>query len=317
MENEKKSLEFRKEYNREDSGLAFLLVNIIPLLCMFMLTFILSASNVDLTKVSDQLWFLIISALLSQLSFIATMFFVNKSNKVKYSALKFSFKLGYKNILLCILIGVICYFGLYNFIGQFDILFEKLGYVYTGSSLPLTNGWELVLNIVLLGIIPPICEEIVFRGIILNGLRKKHSDVWAVVITGALFALMHGSLTQLVYPFLMGMLFSILVLRTGNLLSCIIVHMTNNIVVIVFSYIQNLTGFSIGISLGGWEILISIVIALAAFVVLYLIDKFYFKHKNSEVMQIEREHDNKKNYFMIIGVVLAGLIFIVNTISSF
>ncbi len=314
---EKKNILKRDFYNKNDSGLGFLLANIVPLVFVFLLAFILNYANVDTKTVGDELWYLIVSAILAQSSFIISALIVNKSYKISFSALKVKFKFKPIIILICFLISLICFFGMYNFIGVFDYIWASIGYKSLATTLPLENVGHLFLNILLLGIIPPICEEVLFRGLIFNGLRKSHSDVFAVVFSALLFALMHGSLEQLVFPFIMGMVFAIIVLRTGSIVPSILVHMFNNVFAIVFSYVYNMTGFAVGFAISPLTIVLSIAIAVIAVMLLFIIDKFYYKHKNHESMEIKEKDYNSSNIFMIVAIIVSILIFIVNLVSSF
>ena len=74
-----------------------------------------------------------------------------------------------------------------------------------------------MVYIVLFAILPAICEELIFRGVIFNGLRKNFSDTFAVIFSALLFALMHSSVMQLAYPFIMGIIFAIIVQQRQNL----------------------------------------------------------------------------------------------------
>lgn len=59
---------------------------------------------------------------------------------------------------------------------------------------------------VLFGLISPIAEEIVFRGLIFNRMRRYYPTFAAIVISGALFGVYHGNLVQGVYGGCMGIL---------------------------------------------------------------------------------------------------------------
>ena len=54
-----------------------------------------------------------------------------------------------------------------------------------------TTGWPLVLVFLSLVVMPPIAEEIMFRGFIYSGLKRKLPKIWAVLFTCALFAAPH------------------------------------------------------------------------------------------------------------------------------
>lgn len=54
-----------------------------------------------------------------------------------------------------------------------------------------TTGIALVLVFMSLVVLPPLVEEIVFRGVLYSGLRKSVNVVFAAIITSALFAAAH------------------------------------------------------------------------------------------------------------------------------
>lgn len=308
---EKKEVLKRKLYNKTDSGIAFMLCNIVPLVFMFVFLSGVVAFGGDTEKIQNELWYLVVTALISQLSFPFVTFLIHKVNKIEFSATKISFKLDWKKVLLCVGVAVVCFFGLYNFIDIFAYFFQRIGYVFEGPALPLNTPADLVLNFVLLALLPAIGEELIFRGVIFNGLKNTKGSVIAVVGSSLLFALMHGNLAQFVYPFIMGLVFSIIVLRTGNLVYSVITHFVNNSLVLVFSYAN--ISFSIGNTVLG--ILLGVVIAAATFGILFVVDKFVFKHKSNEEQQ--RIEDNGSSAFMYIGIAIAGIMLLANLFTSF
>lgn len=84
--------------------------------------------------------------------------------------------------------------------------------------------WKLWL---VMAITPAICEELLFRGLILSGLRRCGS--WpAIVISSLLFALAHASIYRLLPTFCLGLLLGYVVLRTGSIACSMLVHALNN-----------------------------------------------------------------------------------------
>ncbi|KJZ20740.1 CPBP family intramembrane glutamic endopeptidase [Loktanella sp. S4079] len=80
-----------------------------------------------------------------------------------------------------------------------------------------------------------ITEEIVFRGVLLRALNDRLPVFWAMLISAALFALMHfindlngqpwmATLQQVGFAFLVGVFLAAVALRTGNLWGVIIWH---------------------------------------------------------------------------------------------
>jgi len=78
-----------------------------------------------------------------------------------------------------------------------------------------------------MAITPAICEELLFRGLILSGLRRYGS--WpAIVISSLLFALAHASIYRLLPTFCLGLLLGHVVQRTGSIACSMLVHALNN-----------------------------------------------------------------------------------------
>ena len=74
---------------------------------------------------------------------------------------------------------------------------------------------------------PALVEEFLYRGVILRALMRFGTG-FAILTSSLLFALMHGNLSQIIFAFPLGLLFAILVVRTGNLWITIVVHFLNN-----------------------------------------------------------------------------------------
>jgi sodium transport system permease protein len=91
----------------------------------------------------------------------------------------------------------------------------------TDEGAPLWVIWLVV------AITPAICEEVLFRGFILNGLRRLGA-VPAIGISALLFGIAHASIYRLLPTFFLGVVFGLIVWRTGSLLSSIVAHALNN-----------------------------------------------------------------------------------------
>lgn len=92
-------------------------------------------------------------------------------------------------------------------------------------------GVPMLAGVVLYGIVSPFAEEIVFRGIIFNRLRKDFPVGGAVLLSGILFGLYHGNLVQGVYGMLMGSLMAYLYARMGRFWVPCLFHMAANLTV--------------------------------------------------------------------------------------
>ena len=97
------------------------------------------------------------------------------------------------------------------------------------------NLAQLLSEIVIIGFLPAICEEIFYRGYVLRGLERK-GRIYALIISSLLFAVMHANFQQMVYAFLLGILLGVVVLQTDSLLSSIVMHATFNILSVILSF---------------------------------------------------------------------------------
>lgn len=96
------------------------------------------------------------------------------------------------------------------------------------------SGVYLIIEIVMITILAPIVEEFFFRGVILQRLIKK-SSVWGgILISSLLFGILHA---DIIGAFLFGVITALLVIRTGNLLIPILLHMLNNTIAVVLMYV--------------------------------------------------------------------------------
>ena len=83
-------------------------------------------------------------------------------------------------------------------------------------------------TLVFVCIIPPILEELFFRGLLCRKLTVL-GEAYAIILPSAFFALAHGNFFQVFYAFVLGCFFSLVYIRTGKLVYTIILHMLINL----------------------------------------------------------------------------------------
>lgn len=91
----------------------------------------------------------------------------------------------------------------------------------------MMNGplWMTLLSV---SVFAPLFEEWLCRGMILRGLLQKISPVWAIVVSAAVFALIHMNPWQAIPAFGFGLLFGYVYYRTGSLKLTMLMHCVNN-----------------------------------------------------------------------------------------
>lgn len=174
---------------------------------------------------ADEAEILVIALALANLLFCL---YISRKNRLRLD--KQSFTIRPWTILLLAVIAV------FFFILPEVELIERLG-------LPDNLGDELddvagtVLGLISIGILGPIAEELLFRGAVLGSLlewKPIRSMPWiAIVLSAALFGLVHMNPAQMPGAIAIGLLYGWLVYRTGSLLPGIIGHIFNNSLVCI------------------------------------------------------------------------------------
>lgn len=80
----------------------------------------------------------------------------------------------------------------------------------------------------LMGILGPMSEELVCRGIVYHGYKRTGTMMQALLLSSMIFALMHMNFNQAAYAFAIGVAMVLLVEATGSIWSSILVHVTFN-----------------------------------------------------------------------------------------
>ncbi len=89
------------------------------------------------------------------------------------------------------------------------------------AAVPLWQVWALI------AVTPAICEELLFRGLILSGFRRL--GMWsAILATSLLFGLAHASIYRLLPTMALGIVFGYAVWKTNSIVAGMICHALNN-----------------------------------------------------------------------------------------
>jgi len=99
---------------------------------------------------------------------------------------------------------------------------ELYDFLYTGQSLPVM--------VLVVAIMPAICEETLQRGAILSHLRSLKKEWLIILIMGILFGLFHLSALRFLSTAILGALLSYLMIKKNNLVLPMLMHLVNNLV---------------------------------------------------------------------------------------
>jgi sodium transport system permease protein len=104
------------------------------------------------------------------------------------------------------------------------------------TVVPFDGGRGFLATLLLMAVTPAICEETLFRGPILRGLRTRASPLFAALISGALFGLFHLDPYRLLPATMLGTLLGLVVLECGSIVPAMLAHFCNNAILIALAY---------------------------------------------------------------------------------
>lgn len=94
---------------------------------------------------------------------------------------------------------------------------------------------EFAVQLIGFGLITPVTEEILFRGLLYGRIKSFLSGGWAMLFAAVLFALYHGNMVQIIYAFPMGLILIWLYEKWGDIKAPIVFHMAANLVSVLIN----------------------------------------------------------------------------------
>lgn len=118
-----------------------------------------------------------------------------------------------------------------NYLGQYVSawLSNMTGIKVENELEQMTTVTPFGINLLFVGILAPIFEELFYRKAVIDRLRR-YGDLPAILISGLIFGLVHGNLSQIFYATAVGMLLSFIYVRTGSVLYTISIHSAFNMI---------------------------------------------------------------------------------------
>lgn len=132
-------------------------------------------------------------------------------------------KISLSNVILIVIMAILIQ-PIANFVSYIT------SYLFTNTASEAMNSisdvpfWFFLL---ISAILPAIFEEVVFRGIILSGVRSA-GVLKSALISGLFFGIIHLNPHQFIYAFLIGIVFALFVIYTKSIYSSILAHFIIN-----------------------------------------------------------------------------------------
>ena len=309
-------------YDAKDGQIMGLIGVLTPVVMSLVIGFLMVFVAIGAGKGYDQLFsspvFKCVVQFICEAAFVVAVLVYNKIRKINFvSAGMFKTKPKPLNWVLVVVVGVLMPILFSPWISFWEEFLQNIGVKIATIGIPFETVGHLILCIVILGIVPAVCEEFMFRGVVLNGLRER--GMWFAVLYSAMcFSLMHCSLQQLPYTFVLGFVVGIVVFCTRSIWLGMIIHALNNITVLVVGFITKDSATAPGFSSG--DIIYAVVsmllgIALIAGTIIFSI-KYNKSQEISNPMNAAPKH-TQKAFFSPWLCVATVLVCVVMIISSF
>lgn len=211
--------------------------------------------------------------------------------------------IGFRAILVSFLLGFLIYVLNVAVSTVSNGIIDSFGFKSYSTATEASSFSPIQLfffELLLVAILPAICEEFLHRGVLLQGIRSMGYKK-AIVISGVLFGLIHFSITQTIYATIIGVLLGFIVIATKSIVPAMIIHFTNNAISLYLSFASTYKWFGGGMF--NWIIkfltsssLVLTFLACMSFLILLstsIVFLIYFLYKLTTLTNVQREIDKK------------------------
>ena len=218
----------------------------------------------------------------------------------------------------------------YPLVGISSALLIKFYSLFGEVRVPQINvksgGLSSIYSILIIGVLPAICEEFFVRGLLSAPAKKSKGRKFTYFYTALLFMLMHVNPFNIVAPFILGYVFSVLNEKTNSLYSSMLGHFTFNTCSVILSIFQkdlldSASGSDMNVlTLGEADLNISflqgIFMVLIAIVIIFVLYRVLSKMKTKEVTEdVDCTLDVEETKFsylplafnIVVWIIMAGL----------
>ncbi|QUH24410.1 CPBP family intramembrane glutamic endopeptidase [Serpentinicella alkaliphila] len=176
--------------------------------------------------------FIILSALMALLIYWL-IFKIRKINFIEY--INFS-KLSRKDKVVCSLLGMAISIFLSSLLMITSIHEFFPNHSKTIDS--VTKQQPFLLIIFSIGIIVPVFEEILFRGLIFNNLKHDLNIYFAIFAQALIFGFVHGNTLQMVYTFFGGIILALSYIWIRSIWAPVLIHIFWNSTSVILGFIN-------------------------------------------------------------------------------
>lgn len=126
-------------------------------------------------------------------------------------------------------------FGVFNmlwanyFVALLQLVMPKFMLESYTDTQQIIEGGGFLMQLVTAGIVAPIVEELIFRGLVYRRTKKMTGTIAAAILSAALFGVFHGNWVQAPYAFIIGIVAVFVYEKFKSIVAPIMLHMSANI----------------------------------------------------------------------------------------
>lgn len=328
---------YKTNYNVLDSNKSYFYVIAINCCLSFVVFFVMSLVakilGVSYQSLSAEQWYIYLTIIITPVAYLTLYLIYHKRTKIEIFKRLSKFNVLYA--LLAVALGAVCLFAVAPITNWLSYLLQSAGVRMDADlTFKMNNWWSIVLGIVGYALLPAVAEELIYRKVILNGYLSRYTIFGSVLITTLMFTFMHGSIRQFIYQLVLGAVLTALAVVTKKVIYPIIMHFTNNCLVVVLSITGGeylVSGMAMPVSIG-WNIALYAIIAVIAIVLMFGVLYYIYRHHTNALNDNDtniivsnkfslrgfvKSQSQQEQLYLIAGVVTALIIWITNTISYF
>lgn len=134
------------------------------------------------------------------------------------------------NIVLSVMTGAMFGIAVNNLIAMTPLITASAGFQEANSAF---FAGDMVYELLGSCLVIPIAEELLYRGVVYKRLRLHFEVIWAVILSAAIFGIMHVNMVQLLYAGILGLLLAYILESTRKIYAPILGHIAANVAAVV------------------------------------------------------------------------------------
>jgi Predicted metal-dependent membrane protease len=182
---------------------------------------------------------------------VPTLFVASRINRRPLALTGFKGAISAREVGLVILI-MACGLALSSALGYFTyklpfpvnwrIVFDRLEHNYAETAagiISFASIPDLIISIIVLALVPAVCEETFFRGGLQNYLYRSTGKLWmSVIVVSVIFSAVHFSVYGFLSRVALGIVLGLIFQYSGRLWLSILAHFLNNTTAVIMMYVQ-------------------------------------------------------------------------------